>query len=211
MTTRRRGTAPARDTSLQCAAIDPAAPVRIVTVCTGNVCRSPVAEYLLRDELARRNVPAEVVSAGTVRDGMSIAPEMAGLLRAWGLDGSAHRSRVLDPAELRGADLVLGMAREHVREAVLLEPELFPRAFTLKELVRRGGAVGPRLGDEPLAEWLARAGADRVPKAILGASRDDDIVDPIGAGMDEYVRCRGEIGECLERVLETIDFSGEQR
>jgi protein-tyrosine phosphatase len=170
---------------------------RIVTVCTGNVCRSPVAEVLLRDELARRGVDAEVSSAGIIRDGMPIAPEMAALLRSWGLDGDAHRSRLLDERRLTDADLVLGMAREHVREAVLHAPDVLPRAFTLKELVRRGGAIGPRLGDEPLADWLARAGADRQPTQILGASAADDITDPIGRRPVVYDRVADEIRQLV--------------
>jgi protein-tyrosine phosphatase len=127
-----------------------------------------------------------VSSAGTVGDGMPIAPEMAGRLRSWGLDGDGHRSRLLDERRLAEADLVLGMAREHVREAVLLVPDLLPRTFTLKELVRRGGAIGPRLGDETLADWLARAAADRQPAQILGTSTVDDIVDPIGRRLSVY-------------------------
>jgi protein-tyrosine phosphatase len=149
-------------------------------ICTGNVCRSPFAALVLARELDRRGVANRVSSAGLVGDGMPAAPEIIELLDAEGLDGRSHRSRLLSAEILAGADLVVGMAREHVREAVLAEPGLIDRAFTLKELVRRGRHVGPRPADEPLAGWLTRAGAGRRPVDTLGSSRDDDITDPIG-------------------------------
>jgi protein-tyrosine phosphatase len=131
-------------------------------------------------------------------DGMAAAPEIVELLDEWGADGRSHQSRALTPAVVAGADLVLGMAREHVREAVLLEPDLFPRAFTLKELVRRATAVGPRPAGEPLADWLGRAGAGRRPADTLGSSRDDDIADPIGRRRAVFRQVGAEIHELVE-------------
>ena len=57
---------------------------------------------------------------------------------------------------LTGADVLIGMAREHVREAVVLAPDVWGRAFTLKEIVRLGEERGGRAPDEPLEQWLAR-------------------------------------------------------
>ena len=55
---------------------------------------------------------------------------------------------------LARADLVLGMERRHVREAVVLLPEIMPKAFTLKELVRRGEEFGARTRGRSLEDWL---------------------------------------------------------
>ena len=176
--------------------------LRILVLCTGNVCRSPLAEQLLGRELARRGVDAQVSSAGVVRDGRPAAPEIVELLGERGLDGWAHRSRVLDTGVVAGADLVLGMAREHVREAVLIQPDLFPRAFTLRELVRRGRAVGPRGPDEALPVWLDRAADGRRPADLLGSSPDDDIADPIGAPMAVFRRVATEITELTRAVAD---------
>jgi protein-tyrosine phosphatase len=161
-----------------------------------------MAELLLRDRLAARGVDAVVASAGRVGAGMYASAEIQDLLAAQGLDGSGHRSRVLAADEVVAADLVLGMAREHVREAVLLAPEVLPRAFTLKELARRGRAVGPRPAAEPLREWLARAAADRRRADIMGDAEEDDIVDPIGMSADVYRRVGAEIGRCVDAVVD---------
>jgi protein-tyrosine phosphatase len=181
--------------SLHSPLIDAAPNTRILVVCTGNVCRSPLAERLLAHQLRRRSVGADVSSAGLVLDGAPASPEILRLLEEQGLDGTAHRSRILGADLVAGADLILGMTREHVREAVLVTPEAFARTFTLKELVRRGRAVGPRPDGESLAEWLERVGEGRRRGAALGASPDDDITDPIGLPMAVYRDVAREIQE----------------
>src|SRR5260370_36108888 len=65
-------------------------------------------------------------------------------MAARGLDISAHRSRRVTAEDLERADLTLAMARGHLRHAVVTAPAVWPRAFTLRELVRRGGAIGRR-------------------------------------------------------------------
>jgi protein-tyrosine phosphatase len=168
-----------------------------------------MAERLLARALERRGVHAEVSSAGLMADGWPASPEVVELLGGWGLDATAHRSRALAPEVVAGADLVLGMAREHVREVALVAPGLFPRAFTLRELVRRGRAIGPRAAGEPLHAWLVRAGADRRPADLMGSSPDDDIVDPIGAGKGVYRQVAAEIDE-LTGVLADLAWPPER-
>ena len=65
----------------------------------------------------------------------------------------------------RRADLVLGMERRHVREAVVLLPEIMPKAFTLKELVRRGEEFGARTRGRSLEDWLVDVAGDRAARA----------------------------------------------
>jgi len=73
---------------------------------------------------------------------------------------------------------VLGMTREHVRDALALDEEAHSRSFTIKELVRRGEAA-PR-HDEPLEEWLVSLSSARSAGDLLGASTADDVADPTG-------------------------------
>ncbi len=170
-------------------------------LCTGNICRSPAAEAMLRHRLHALGVEAQVRSAGMLDDGRPAHSSSIDTLAGRGLDITSHRSRRLTAEAVRTADLVLGMAREHVREAVVMVPAAFPKTFTLKELVRRGEAIGPRMGDESVADWLARAHAGRTSSDLLGNSHADDVADPIGLPRNAYERMVVELDEQLDRLV----------
>ncbi|MEO7067508.1 MAG: low molecular weight protein-tyrosine-phosphatase [Rhodanobacter sp.] len=103
---------------------------RILTVCIGNICRSPTAEYLFRQHLASRDI--EVTSAGLgAIVGSPMEPTALQLLTEHRLDGSAHCARQLTPAMLRQADLVLGMEQNHVLRMKRLAPEASGKIFLL--------------------------------------------------------------------------------
>ncbi|WP_422117222.1 low molecular weight protein-tyrosine-phosphatase [Brachybacterium sp. UNK5269] len=91
---------------------------RIVTVCTGNICRSPLAEYALREALGDAGLgqQVEVTSVGTSgwEIGNPIDPRAGALLRRHGVDARAHRARQMSSAELQGADLVLALDHDHL-------------------------------------------------------------------------------------------------
>src|SRR6202020_2835417 len=131
-------------------------PDSIVVLCTANVCRSPMAASLLARRLSGLGVAARVRSAGMLRDGDPPLPEVISVMARYGIDITGHRSRVACAADLAGASLVLAMARDNLRYAVLTEPGAWPRAFTLRELIRRGEQIGPRAPGEPLSRWLSR-------------------------------------------------------
>ncbi|MDQ2825788.1 MAG: hypothetical protein M3Y04_02285, partial [Actinomycetota bacterium] len=99
-----------------------------------------MAEYMLRKRFTDAGIDARVASAGLLQAGNPAQAHGIDVAQSLGLDMSAHRSRSMTRDVLAAADLVVGMAREHVREAVVLDPGLWPRTFTLKELVRRGEA-----------------------------------------------------------------------
>ena len=131
-------------------------------------------------------------------------PEALAALAALGESGpdmSAHRSRVLTAGEVEGADLVLGMTRQHVREAVLLVPAAWDRTFTLKELVRRGEAVGSRAKHQTLRDWLATVSQGRSRHRLLGAAPIDDLADPIGWTPSMFKETAVEIDELCRRVV----------
>jgi protein-tyrosine phosphatase len=108
-------------------------------------------------------------------------------MAARGRDVAGHRSRAAGPGDLAGADLILGMAREHVRQAVVLLPAAWPRAFTLREFLRRGHEIGARAPGEPLANWLAQAASGRDRRDLLGVGpSDEDVADPVGGPLRAY-------------------------
>jgi protein-tyrosine phosphatase len=173
----------------------------ILVLCTANQCRSVMAELLLRHRLAAVGGCALVRSAGTFGADGPPPPEVISALAAYGLDAAAHRGRALSEGDLAGSDLVLASSREHLRHAVVVLPGAWPRAFTLKELVRRGQQIGPRLAGEPLAGWLRRVHDGRDRSALLGDSEDDDLADPTGGTARDYIATAAQLDDLLARLV----------
>lgn len=101
---------------------------RILTVCIGNICRSPTAEYLFRQRLAPRDIQLSSAGLGALT-GRPMDATALQLLAEQRIDGTAHRARQLTPAMLREADLVLGMEKSHVDAMVRLAPEASGKIF----------------------------------------------------------------------------------
>jgi len=163
-----------------------------------------MAEALLRHRLESRGVDVHVGSAGLRLVGERASGHGVDVLADRGIDLSAHRSRIVDREMLESIDLAIAMSREHLREAVLALPDIWPRAFTLKELVRRGAAIGVRAPGESVDVWLSRAHAGRQRADLLGQSPDDDIDDPIGLGRNAYERTANEIGDLVDRLVDLL-------
>jgi protein-tyrosine phosphatase len=180
------------------------AAIEIVVLCTGNVCRSPMAEALLRHHMAARGAEATVSSAGSLYDGHRASAHAVTVLGDLGVDISGHRSRRFDRELLGRADLALAMEREHLRQAVVLVPDSFERTFTLKELVRIGERIGHRKPDESVDAWLGRAGIGRRRSDVLGASPDDDVADPIGRPIEDYERTAAELDDLTSRLVDLL-------
>ncbi len=172
----------------------------VLVVCTANQCRSPAAQALLTRALADR-APVRVASAGLLPGGAPAAPGMVAAAAAAGIDLTAHTSVQVDEAMVAGADLVVGMARSHVRETVLMAPDSWPRSFTLRELVRRAAAAGPR-GPQPWEEWLARVHHGRRHADLLGSSPEDDVADPMGGPPEGYRRTWEELARLTGRLAD---------
>ncbi len=162
-----------------------------------------MAEALLRRRLADAGVSATVSSAGLYEGGAPATPDGVVAMGERGLDLSGHRSRTLTTEMVDQADLVVGMAREHVREAVLLRPPALAKAFTLKELVRRADAAGPREVGEELDAWLARVAAGRRRDELIGTGYDDamDVFDPVGKGPELYEETAVLLDDLLTRLV----------
>jgi protein-tyrosine phosphatase len=174
--------------------------MEVLCLCTANLCRSPIAARLLERYLAAEGAEAHVVSAGRGPEDQPSPPQTIEVMAGLGVDLAAHRSQVTTREMLGRADLVLGMAREHVRDAVALDADAWERAFTLKEIVRRGEAVGPRLSGEGLRSWLRRVGQGRPVSALLGSARSDDVADPVGGPMRSYRRTARELDALTARL-----------
>jgi protein-tyrosine phosphatase len=150
----------------------------ILYVCTGNICRSPLAERLtllrLTESLGTRAAGFEVASVGTsglAGRPMDVAAENQ--LRRLGGDGGGFTARALTSPPLQQADLILTATRRHRSRVLEEEPRALRRTFTIREfadLVEGATAVSP-------ADLVADAASRRADAQVA----DYDIADPIGA------------------------------
>ncbi|WP_084075219.1 hypothetical protein [Demequina sp. NBRC 110052] len=167
----------------------------LLTVCTGNICRSPAGALLLEEYLG--DIASSVSAGAHAMVDHGIPSEMLTELGADGIDGSRHRARQLDAHLMKSADLVLCMTRDHRTLAAQTDPASLRKVFTLMEVAetaRRGAKLegstpAERLSDVPLAVAAFRpelAGAD-IP----------DVPDPykrdLGAYHESYAMIRAAV------------------
>jgi len=167
---------------------DPGAPYRVCLVCLGNICRSPMAETVLRAELAAAGLagetsPAVIVDSAGTGDwhiGDAMDPGARAALASRGQDGSAHRARQFEPSWLSRYDLILAMDARNLAD--------------LRRMARGQDADRIRLFSE-----------------VGGLAETRDIPDPWGGGPDEFGHVLGLLGAAapvivarLARVLETV-------
>lgn len=143
---------------------DPHGPYRICLVCLGNICRSPMAEVVLRSELAAARLENQVTvdSAGTGdwHLGQHMERHARAELARRGYDGSAHRARQIEPSWLASRDLILAMDQHNLVDL-------------RRMAARAGGAERIRLFGE----------AGGLPSAPAGGR---DIPDPYGGGQGDF-------------------------
>jgi protein-tyrosine phosphatase len=184
----------------------------ILVVCTGNICRSPMAEGFLRRLLSSRGVTGiELRSAGTSGwDGSAAAPESVEAAAERGADITAHLARRLDREMLEEADLILAMCAEHRDAISALAPSAEPRTFTLKELVRLLEELPPPAADGGGAD-LGEVLRDRIGAAealrrsgFEGNPLDEDISDPLGLPMASYRAVAWELDEWSARLVDGL-------
>ncbi|MCB9840120.1 MAG: Sua5/YciO/YrdC/YwlC family protein [Phycisphaeraceae bacterium] len=105
----------------------------VLVVCTGNTCRSPMAEAIIRDEVARGGgVGVRVISAGAAAfAGAPATAEAVQVMQAQGLDISPHRARELTREMIAEADVILAMTRNHLAAINAIDPSAARKAATL--------------------------------------------------------------------------------
>ncbi|MGY1750490.1 arsenate reductase/protein-tyrosine-phosphatase family protein [Modestobacter sp. SYSU DS0511] len=181
--------------------------VRVLTVCTGNICRSPAAELLLAARFADGVPGVAIASAGTAAlAGRPVDPPVADLLRAAGVAPDRFRARQLVPGHLREADLVLVMTAAHRSAVVSVEPAALRRTFLLRELAGIAASVAAHgwpadVGSDPATRLRALprlASAHRDARATAGLEVGDPYRQPpevhaavfatVSAAVDQLVR-----------------------
>ncbi|HYI33696.1 MAG TPA: low molecular weight phosphatase family protein [Glaciibacter sp.] len=186
----------------------------ILIVCTGNVCRSPIAEQLLRDRLSSAAVTVTIGSAGTrALVGQPMTPEAAEQVSEHGTTPSPHRARQLTAEHVEAADLILTASRDHRGEVVSVAPSASRRTFTLREFARIVEFTGARESIGPGSPDVEAESLRTVLRAFvdtMAASRgyappparaiDDDIDDPYRQSKQVYRRSAGIIHEAVTTI-----------
>ncbi|MGH2680468.1 MAG: low molecular weight phosphatase family protein [Actinomycetota bacterium] len=171
----------------------------ILVVCTGNICRSPMAEGFLRAALEDRlgDAAPVVTSAGTAGwAGSGAMDESIRAARERGVDIGGHLARRLLPEMVQDAELVVCMAADH-REAIAgAWPAAEAKTFTIKELIRTLEAASPT---GPLADRVAAAAAAR-----NGSLPDEDVRDPLGDPIEGYREVAEELFDLSGRLAHAL-------
>jgi len=148
----------------------------ILFVCTGNICRSPMAEGIFRHAVRNRAQQFRILSAGVgAINGQAASGHAVSALREIGIDLSGFRSRMLTGQTVGEADLIFGMTRGHVEAIALLYPQAMEKTLLLREF------------DETLDFF------------------EKDISDPIGGSYEVYLNCRDQIEQGIHSMLKYLE------
>jgi protein-tyrosine-phosphatase len=147
---------------------------KILFVCTGNSCRSPMAAAITAarmTEALRKEI--SVSSAGTgAYPGMGAAPNAIAVLKEIGIDLNGHRTKLLTKKMVDEADLVVAMTESHKEEILRLAPDSHGKVIVLGELD--------------------------------STRESPDIFDPMGGGEDVYRRTRDEMDRLVHRLIDYL-------
>jgi protein-tyrosine phosphatase len=184
----------------------------LLFVCTGNICRSPMAERLAAAALASRLGPEAsrvlVHSAGTWgHEGSPMEPFALDTLSRLGVDAqasAAFRARELTSEMVESADLVLVASREHRAAVVTMVPRSVTRTFTLREFGRLAAGVDAgALPDDVVQRGLALVTAVAGRRGLVAAGPEgDDLADPYGAPARAFEHCAADIVDVLKAPLD---------
>ncbi|MCL9759244.1 protein-tyrosine-phosphatase [Frankia sp. AiPa1] len=205
-------------------------------VCTGNLCRSPMAQHLAASyfsapagfstrtgSLARTGPVGRAGAEGIViasaglhaRTGEAMEHNAAELLRARGVDPAGFQSRHLTVDLVESSDLVLCATREHRSAVVTLSPRALRRSFTLREFARLTSAV--RLADlpvgsvRPAGELLVAAALRARAAGRVVPAEIDDLTDPLGENRHRFEACAAMIDEALCGPMSLLSQASQTR
>lgn len=188
--------------------------MRILFVCTGNTCRSPLAEGLLRKIVRERGLDVKVLSAGVAAmKGASMSMHAEAVLKDRGIVDK-FESTPLHVELAEWADLILTLTQGHKRQVVYTFPHTADKIYTLKEFVEDDAtALAEReelqrlIADRELGKALGRKWTDAEERRLSELQQRMpvyDISDPFGGSRADYDRTAAEIAAALEKLADKL-------
>ena len=188
-------------------------PARILTVCTGNICRSPFLERALQAELDQSWGAGAVAvgSAGTgALAGSAMEPQAQALLESRGYSAQGFLARDLTEPLVADADLVLTATRAHRGRVASLHPKALRYVFSFREFAELVSGLPDDEPSPPMAnagdhvrQLVIRAAAQRGARPPL-SDEDADIVDPYRRPQDVFEQMSSQIMNALPAVARAL-------
>ncbi|USB32893.1 low molecular weight protein arginine phosphatase [Paenibacillus sp. YPG26] len=188
--------------------------MRILFVCTGNTCRSPMAEGMLRKLAKEHGVDVEVRSAGvSAADGVQISYHAEAVLRENQIE-DLMTSTALRAELTEWADLILTLTQGHKRQVIQYFPGTAGKTFTLKEYVEDDeqvladireldGHLAARELQMSLGQQMSAADSQRMIE-LRQRIPVYDISDPFGGTREDYDRTAAEIRTALDKLIDIL-------
>ncbi len=149
--------------------------MKIMFICTGNICRSAMAHVMLEEKAKKQNKNIDVYSCGVfARNGEKSTYEAIQVLKTiYNVDLTKHRATYIEDSPIEQMDVILCATTSHKKNVLNSYPNLAGKVFTMKE--------------------------------YAGYPKNDlDINDPWGCSYEIYEECAKEIDECIDKIMEKI-------
>lgn len=182
----------------------------ILFICTGNTCRSPIAEGLMRRLALDAGLELSIQSAGVAAmAGGPISAHSKKVLEDKGIP-TDFASQAVNAELVAKADLILTMTLRHKQQVLSRFPEVADKIYALKEYARSSGFDADQ--DRELVEMVLEqslAGtwstADKTGPAFYADREEDcDISDPFGGSLRDYRMCAEEIEDHLRLIIKRL-------
>lgn len=154
--------------------------MKIMFICTGNICRSAMAEAMMKEVVKEKGLNIQVCSSGTFAENGDFASYNAiEAMKIYNIDLRSHRSTNIADSDILNMDLVLCATISHKASVIHQYPEMKDKVYTMKEY-----------------------------SGILEDNRDYDIKDPWGYNLDTFISCAAEIKMCVDKTIDRIEKEG---
>jgi protein-tyrosine-phosphatase len=176
--------------------------MKLLAVCTANICRSPSIEVALRTIATGRGLNLDIASAGTRSSGGQPADSVTqSAAKKHGFDLSTHVSQTLTPELVDWADLILCAELDHLGVVLGYREDSLPKSFLFCELV---DIVTIRHEGDDAPTWLHRVGRHRTASSVLNTARRFNLSDPYKRGKRRNEDMLAVVAQGADRLVEAI-------